>query len=436
MTSCSVMTCCSRVLLLLLLAWTSNAAVANESSIRLVLPDDEPAWVGEPVRFQLELAVKGQFAGATVFDLPKIRGAILMQSGDRPVLGSETIDGEAWTTQLHDFILFSQKGGSVAVPPINARFGMRSRFDAPQQSLVLQSDAFQRTMRSPPGIAPGIPVAAVHKLEANEEWDLEDADSLRQGDAVRRTIRSSASDYPAMLLPVPDFVPDTGLADGLAAYPDDPDISDRVDRGDWASERVDSVVYVFEEAGQFELPAITLRWWDPQAGDWQEQGFPARQFEVAASGLAPGEDSGQPANEPGYSLAPWLILAAVLAVGGWFGWWLRRPLASLWAQWQQRDAARISKLLKLARSGTAVEVYAACRGLLAELGGTTPPAARVRLQPHLLELQEVIIGNRQGFDRQALVRAVKEIHKANHRAGKSRGSDLPVTLNPNSPLPH
>jgi hypothetical protein len=263
---------------------------------------------------------------------------------------------------------------------------------------------------------------------------LEDADSLRQGDAVRRTIRSSASDYPAMLLPVPDFVPNPGQAEGLAAYPDEPQISDRVDRGDWESDRVDSVVYVFEEAGQFELPAITLRWWDPQAEDWKQQSFPARQFEVAASGLGPGEKAGQSRSGFARSWLSGLVLLAALAVMVLLGSWLRQPIAKLWEQWLQRDAAQLKKLLKLAGQGTAAELYTACRSMLAEFSGSMATTAHARLQPYMLQLQEVIIGNRQDFDRQALAQAISELHKARRRVKKDRGTVLPATLNPNSPL--
>jgi hypothetical protein len=211
-------------------------------------------------------------------------------------------------------------------------------------------------------------------------------------------------------------------------------MSDRVDRGDWESDRVDSVVYVFEEAGQFELPAITLRWWDPQAEDWQQQSFPARQFEVAASGLGPGEKAGQSRSGFARLWLNGLVLLAVLAVMALLGRRLGQPMAKIWEQWLQRDAAQLKKLLKLARQGTAADLYTACRSMLAECSGGQAKTAHARLQPYMLQLQEVIIGNRQDFDRQALEQTIVELHKARHRVKKDRGTVLPATLNPNSHL--
>ena len=63
-------------------------------------------YLGEHVTMSVELLTVTTFASAPVFEFPKIPEAILMQLEERPVLGTEEIDGESYTVQRHELVLF------------------------------------------------------------------------------------------------------------------------------------------------------------------------------------------------------------------------------------------------------------------------------------------------------------------------------------------
>jgi hypothetical protein len=86
------------------------------------------------------------------------------------------------------------------------------------------------------------------------------SDPPRVGDSLTRTISIRADGPPSMLLPPTIF----GSLDGLALYPAQPALRDRVDSrtADASASRVDAATYMLEKAGDYLLPAIALRWWN------------------------------------------------------------------------------------------------------------------------------------------------------------------------------
>jgi hypothetical protein len=51
--------------------------------------------------------------------------------------------------------------------------------------------------------------------------------------------------------------------EGLAAYPAAPRIDDRTNRGSLVGERTDRITWIVERAGEYSLPTVAFRWWDP-----------------------------------------------------------------------------------------------------------------------------------------------------------------------------
>jgi hypothetical protein len=240
-----------------------------------------------------------------VFDLPRVPGLVLVKSASRPVIGSRQVSGTSWTIQSHGFTAYAQHEGEIAIPAFSVRFASKRRFDQPVSEHQLMTENLVLRFELPAG-AGGFAgaIAAVSELRVSERWDPETAEELQMGDAVVRTVEQSAADYPAMLLPAPEF-PQVA---GIAIYPTPPVISDLEERGVRQARRVDSLTYVFEQDGSFVIPETVLRHWDPIAEVWKQHILAERRFEVMAVPISavPG---------PEVEAAPkrrWLELAVVL----------------------------------------------------------------------------------------------------------------------------
>jgi hypothetical protein len=188
----------------------------------------------------------------------------------------------------------------------------------------------------PPGAPEGSLVVSTRDFELEYDW-APVRDTLRAGDAVTLTVRRKAADISAMLLPpLPLFE-----TEGLAAYPDAPELSDRSNRGALIGERQDRLTWVVERAGEYRIPGIRFQWWDPGAERLRERIIGGLSFSARPDPAAQAspEDGARPA--PGSSRWPAAIVTMALLLLGLAAWLARDPerrqrlLASLRDGWHR-----------------------------------------------------------------------------------------------------
>ena len=116
-----------------------------------------------------------------------------------------------------------------------------------------------------------------HRWNCNSRGFQMTETQLIAGDVIVRTISRRAIGTTAMLLPP---VPATPL-DGVKIYNSSPMVKDNTDRGSLTSTRVETLKYQFEKAGTFELPAITVRWWDIEKDELVSSTLAGQTFNVS-----------------------------------------------------------------------------------------------------------------------------------------------------------
>jgi hypothetical protein len=223
------------------------------------------------------LLVPGFFSGVASYDLPKIPGTVIIPPVGSPVVSTEDIGGVSYTAQRHELLLFSQVEGTVTVPVCEVRLAFkRSPLDAApvQQEVKTQEVAFE-VMR-PPGTQAGQIVITSRDLQVEESWKPEPGANAKMGDAFVRRLKWTAGDVTGM--DFPPFKP--APIHGLGIYTADPVVVDSSLRGSLQGERSDSVTYVCKSGGQFEIPPLSVTWWDPAAEQLKKIAFKAHAFEV------------------------------------------------------------------------------------------------------------------------------------------------------------
>lgn len=246
-------------------------------------------WVGQKITLSVQLSVPGYFASAPTFDLPKVRGVLIFPPAGSPTVGNETRGDVSCTTQRHELTVISSKAGEVVVPPFVIRFA--SKAEALDQTSAPQSvttRAISFSVKQPPGSASGQAVITSADLQITEIWKPEPHDA-KPGEAFVRTIRWNSGDLPGMAFP--PFSPEH--PDGLGIYQADPAVDDRNERGSFRGGRVDTITYVCKSGGNFTIPAWSVRWWDPAAGEMKSAEFPARRFRVTAPPVPPESMTGR-----------------------------------------------------------------------------------------------------------------------------------------------
>jgi hypothetical protein len=116
-----------------------SAWALDTAKVRTTLEAKGDIWVGQHVTLAIELISPGFFSGSPTFYLPQVPQVLLLQPNDRPILGSETIDGASYTIQRHEFAIFAQRAGNVIIPSFQVRFSTRVGAAQPVEHLYHRS---------------------------------------------------------------------------------------------------------------------------------------------------------------------------------------------------------------------------------------------------------------------------------------------------------
>ena len=124
--------------------------------------------------------------------------------------------------------------------------------------------------------------------------------------------------------------------DGLGVYPAEPIVEDSYDRGSLKGKRVETVTYVFEREGSFEIPEIAIWWWD--LGRKALRKVVLSSLRAAVSGGPANaddltiDDAVEGSGQTGIQMLLGGIVCLLLLAG--VAWRFRSPLQSRWQAWK------------------------------------------------------------------------------------------------------
>jgi len=294
---------------------TALPAGADQAAVRAGLDEDAAPWTGQQVVVNLDLETDALSFANVFFNLPEVEGAFLMRPDTSTLKLTESREGETWQVLRYPLALFPLVDGEITVPPISVRFDTTRGFGSTSETHALNTEAFTITVRRPPGLADNSLVVTSPRLEITPTW-TRPSEPVQAGDAWTLEVRRRANAVSAMLLP-PLPVYET---DGLAAYPEAPEVNDRANRGSLVGERVDRITWIVERAGAYRIPDIRFQWWDPAAERLEDLTVTGVTFDAAA---APGQTTAAtPATAAGErgNVAAWLgtlLLALAAGVAAW-----------------------------------------------------------------------------------------------------------------------
>lgn len=342
------------------------------------------AYVGQRVPFFVEVLSKGPFGGATSFTIPKVPNAIIVKVGD-PVVSSKQIAGENWFVQTHEFALFSQHGGDVTIPGFPVRFGTREAISGPVKEMTGTVPSISLKVTRPQGVSPDRFLVTTKDFSVEENWNPKPVGEVRTGTVFKRTVTQSASDMTGMAL-----APASAIApDGVRVYSGSPKVDDETERGEFSGRRMETLTYLVERPGNYELPALHYDWWNPESEQLETKTLPAVSFLAIASSTFPSQTSSK--HESFFIL---LILAAGLLVALWH---YRMSAAKALVRFGDRidppshRAARA--LLRSCRrndSEAAIHAWERWRSL------NMDTSINVDLQEHIVGLQRCLFGKSPG----------------------------------------
>ena len=268
------------------------AQLQQEDKLRIKawLEPEENIIARQQVNLQIEVATDKWFSGGTRIGRFEIKDAIVMQR-EKFALNSTRSDGDrSWTVQQWTLVIYPQRDGLFEIPAIPLQLSVAGDGT---ESIIGEANT------QPMSFEAIIPEQLISELIqdkktwlASNRFEVEDSfdkktEELAAGDALIRTITFSADNLPAMMLPEVE-VESLG---GIAVYRKPPQLTDKVNRGDYIAERTEVITYVFEKAGEYLLPKQIYYWWNLETQSLEAIELEERPLKI--SGMGNGVDSVQ-----------------------------------------------------------------------------------------------------------------------------------------------
>ena len=229
---------------------------ADKLHMRTWIEPDNNIVAGQQINLFIEIATDRWFSGGTRIGRFEVDDAIVLQREKFAVNSSRRERGQSWTIQMWTLTVYPQRSGLFKIPAIPIRLSIAGEN---LESIVgeIQTRPLSFSTRIPEELKIADSWVATSRFEVEESFN-KPLEELKTGDALLRTIKLSADDLPAMMLPgfSAEKIP------GLAIYQKPPKVNDKVNRGDYIAERTEELTYVFEQAGDYELPPRTFYWWN------------------------------------------------------------------------------------------------------------------------------------------------------------------------------
>lgn len=227
--------------------------------LRVDFPETE-AVPGQFLSLRLTVLVPGFMPEPPVWPSLEAPNLLVRVAGTSPV--SERIDGDTWSGVSRRYRISPMVPGGFELPSQEIVVTVAaSAADEPVRT-TLSTDPLAFSGVVPAGAEGLDPFLAASDLTLTQEISGDPA-AMVPGDSVTRTIAANVTGVSPMFLPAllaPDEVP------GLAAYPDEPVIEERENRGDLSGTRQETVTYLAESGGSGTLAAIELEWFDIDTG--------------------------------------------------------------------------------------------------------------------------------------------------------------------------
>ena len=405
-------------LLLPSLAWAQEDEV--KAAVAISVQQDQEIWAGQQVTLNLDLKTSGFSFSNTHFNLPEVSGAFLMQTDTTTIKLSEKIDAMDWQIIRYPLALYPQSSGQLSIPSINVRFTTSAGFGSTEKAFEFQTEPLELVIKLPPGVTQGDLVITTRSFELDHDWQPAST-TARAGDAFTLTVTRRASDISAMLLPpLPVY-----RTRGLATYPQAPEINDKTNRGDLIGERIDTIIWVVETPGTYEIPGIRFQWWDPGNHELKQQVIPGLSLDVVPSltGNATTQSTENQEQGSHYRLQVLPLVLIVLSIGI-LAWYFRK------ARGQQLTEEKLAwnTLQKACKSNSAGQAYSAIYTWLIDLlptstekprPGTLSEFGRIitdaQFSAELNSLQEALISSNNQWQGAELLKSLQRVRSSINR---------------------
>ena len=268
---------------------------------------------------------------------PEIPG-ILLEKLDPDRQFTTTRNGLQYRVDERRYALFPQKSGTLTIPPVDLTgeyVDPSNPFPRPgSRKFRLRSDPLNLEVRPIPAAFPGKNWLPASKLVLRETYKPDSA-SVAVGDALTRSLSLRAESSSSGVLPEIDG---TAAEAAFKSYPDQPVLREEKGAAGLSGIREQKIALIPLQAGTYEVPEVTVPWWNTVDDRLEVARLPARTITVVpadpgvskktAEAETPPRQPAEPEPEPDSAVSPESPSNAPLIQNPWF--WSTLAFLVLW----------------------------------------------------------------------------------------------------------
>ncbi|VAW90363.1 Aerotolerance protein BatD [hydrothermal vent metagenome] len=255
-----------------------------------------------------------------------------------------TRDGRRYVVLERSYAIFPQQSGKLTISPltfegqvVNRSRGMFDVFEPGGKIRRVQSDSVVLNVQAMPAAQESQQWLPAREVQLIETWpeEIDLSKMLTAGEPLTWTLTLIADGLTAAQLPAITPV----MPDGLKAYPDQARLMNDKKQDTLIGVRQEKIALIPIRAGEYQLPAVEVVWWNSLSGQREVASLPARTLRVSAAPVSNVASVAPPAmaemtarGDVSPPVAPqqdsdWQIVSALLGFG-WLltasAWWMAR----------------------------------------------------------------------------------------------------------------
>ncbi|WP_457666967.1 BatD family protein [Thiolapillus sp.] len=274
------------------------AAASGDAVFMEVSVDENEPWVQQQVILTVRIYSRIQWKEASLSD-PQFRGGeVLVQKLGDDRRYQKQRDGQSWQVIERRYALFPQKSGELSMDPLSlnlripaGRKQQRSPFGSfndpffddffssrSYRNKVVRSKSLSLKVRPIPADFHGKRWLVARDVRLEESWS-DAPEDLKTGEPVTRTLAIVADgvtlgQLPELTLP---------RIQGLRIYPDDPVNKEQATDKGILSTSSRKFAIIPTHPGEYQLPAVELKWWNSAVGKEQTVRLEPRKLKVTGA---------------------------------------------------------------------------------------------------------------------------------------------------------
>ncbi|MEN7341720.1 MAG: BatD family protein [Pseudomonadota bacterium] len=259
----------------------------GEADVFFEVSLDKPSsWVQAEVMYTVKLYL-GVATRQTMLSEPVIEGGeVLVERLPEDKRYESQVGSRLYTVLERRYALFPQTSGDLTIAPARFSASLWERGRISNQR-VFTSEPLSLEVKPtvpPPAAFPNAVWLPASNLSLAAELRPQDG-ILEPGEPANVRLKVTAAGL------LPEQLPELTLTsiDGLRVYPDQPDLQQRVVNASIESTRQQGFAVIAARGGVFELPSVSMPWFNTDAAAWEvaELSLPALRAAGVVSGISP-----------------------------------------------------------------------------------------------------------------------------------------------------